>query len=747
MKRSSVFLLAVLAFLGCGNTNPTNRASVLGPVDLVIVDKLVGDSLAVLPGYAADGTVIDRVGLHGGMVFVTSTDSNELRVFETFREGTVNVSDWSRAPNPLETLSIPVLDQPQILVADEGVTADGRVTGAYVYAARRSGAELSIVSTRTLKQIGGHPVPLPAPVMSVSAWMNVTGPSLPSTTSIFVSTWDGSNSRVITASIPTDESQLAATLAAGTIAFADVTVVPNEPIKALQVVPPRVGRTLDGAPFCDATPCLAIATRKVDGTGRSVILDPATGVSAALSFGAQMRDFAVSLRPDGDVRLYGIIDDEPCGGPSCGGVLSVEIAAGTTAAGFPRTTDVTNQPMQPLQAGAGIILGLTIGPGARLRGLVETVVDGGVNNAAAQVGYTELGAFSSSNGLVTFFNAQVGMVIDADPRRVAVEYAQVRRPEVLADGGVIFARPDAGPAGTLENLLVSVKNPVVGAITEPWRVVTVPTPDGGVWHLTLGDGLVGTQALYAISNGNLPGLTNVTDTAGTQLTVPSGSETVAVVGDIVRFFDGVDDQVLGECGRASVTAIQPGSISIDVAPTGCARGANGRFTVKAAGTKFIVLIGDLEGYLGRVEPGETFVHQRRFLALPANVGRTADPANGIYAAPDALRLVIPQDPPREEGAYIAFGINSYVITYRSSIDPLNTFSGGSYCYLSGLTPGQIIIGNVAMGISPRSQGASTAPFFEWWTYGVVPSGNAITMLSNSNVSYGSNTNGAVSCRQ
>lgn len=751
MKQSSMFLVAALVLMNCNNGTPANRASVLGPVDLVIVDKLDGDSLAVLPGYAADGTVIERVGYHGGRVFVTSTDSNELRVFEPFREGTVNNADWARAPNPLETLSIPVLDQPQILVADEGVTADGRVTGAYVYAARRSGAELSIISARSLKQVGGHPVPLPAPLMAVGAWMNVTGPALPATTSVYVATWDGTTSRVVTASIPIDEEQLAATLGAGTLAFTDVTVVPNEPIKALQVVPPRVGRTLDGAPFCDTAICLAIATRKVDGTGRSVLLDPATGVSATLSFGAQMRDFAVSFRPDGDLRLYGIIDEEPCGGAFCGGVLSVELSAGTSAMGFPLTTDVTGAPMQPMRAGDGLVLGLTIGPGARLNGSVETITDGGYDAAQSQIGYSELGAFSTSNGAVTFFNAQYGMIIDFNARRVAVDYAQVRRPEILEDGGAIFARPDGGPTGTLEALPVDVKDPVVGSITTPWREVSVGAADGGVWKLTLGDGYLSSQVLYAISNGNLPGLTNLADTGGTQLRVPAGAEAVAAVGDIVRFFDGVDDQTLAECGRASVTAIQSGAITFDPAPTDCKRNEAARVTIKAAGTKFIVLLADTEGYLGRVEAGETFVYRRRYAALPLNVGRSADPENGIYAPSDALRIEVPAEPLREEGAYIAFGITGYLAPFRAQIDAVNTFSnaGQSYCYLSNQTASQVVIGNIAMSIGPRPVGTSTAPEFTWWTYGVVPSGNALSVMINTALITGANNSlsGAVTCRQ
>ena len=299
MKRLSLVLAATL--VGCSSTAVTNRAAILAPNDLVLVDRLDGDQLAVVPGTLADGTEVARVGYHGGWLFVTSTDSSELRVFEPFREGTNNQGDWARAPNPLETLSIPVLDQPMLLAADEGRTIDGRVTGAYIYASRPGATEISIVSVRALKQLGGRPVPLPGALTSLAAWMDVTGPTLPATTSLYISTWDGARARVLRASLPTNEEQLVAQLETSTLTFTELAGFDGEAIRALQLVPSRVGRVVDGAPFCDTSLCVAMATRKSAGTGRSVLFDPTTGRSVALNFGAQVRDLALSLRADGDV--------------------------------------------------------------------------------------------------------------------------------------------------------------------------------------------------------------------------------------------------------------------------------------------------------------------------------------------------------------------------------------------------------------------------------------------------------------
>lgn len=748
--RLSLFALVCLS--ACTQNPVTNRASILGPIDLVFADKMVDSTLAVRPHERADGTVVERVGLPSGRVFVTSTDSSELRVYETFKEGTSNNGDWARAPNPLETLSIPVLDQPTMLVVDEGHDVFGfKVTGAYVYAARSGAAEVSVVSTRTLKQVASRPVPLPAPLTALSAWMDVTSTKLPATTSLYVATWDGATARVLRGTLVTDEEALAAQLAGGTIAFSELTSIDGEPIKALQVLPPRVGRNVDGAPFCDSSLCLALSTRKAGGTGRTVLLDPASGRSVPLNFGGQMRDFAASLRADGDVRLYGILDEEPCGGAACSGVVSVDLVDGTSLGGFPLSTDVTGQPMLPLRPVSGLIMGLTIAAGGSIYLSTERIEDGGITPQPSEVGFDELGAFSASNGTVSFFSAEKGLLLDANPYRADIERVVARTPAPLEDGGSSFNLPDGGAAGVLEvaTLAYVGGGPINGASSFPWRTVEASLGTATrKWTIDIADGYFGDQTLFVINNGSLPGLVFVptVDADGTRLTVTPGAEGSAAIGDPVRFFTGTDAASVAECGRASVVQLGSGFVEVDASPTSCV----GRtyFSVIAGGAKPLTISADIEGYLGRAGAGETFVFKRRYAVTVDKVARTAIPAEGVFGPRDALTLTVPAatELPKGESAYVAFTIGGGQATYRVSIEPFAT--GNAYCYGTDRTPDQIVIGNIAMASAPRALDSSTQPTFSWAIYGVVPSGNAMSVMTMSRLGVGRNgiSNG-VTCRQ
>ncbi len=745
-------LVALLLLSACTQNNPVNRASVLGPTDLVFADRMVDTTLAVRPHERSDGTVVERVGLPSGRVFITSTDSSELRVYETYKEGLANDGDWARAPNPLETLSIPVLDQPTMLVVDEGHDVYGfRVTGAYVYAARSGAAEVSVVSTRTLKQVASRPFPLPAPLTALSAWMDVTSTTLPTSTSLYVATWDGVTARVLRGSLVTDEAALTEQLASGTIVFTELTSVDGEPIKALQVLPASASRTVDGAPFCATSLCLALSTRKAGGTGRTVLLEPATGRSVALGFGGQVRDFAASLRVSGDVRLYGILDEEPCGTPACGGVVSVDVTAGTSSAGFLRSTDVTGQPMAPLRADdTGLILGLTVAAGGAIGLNVETVVDGGlVAPARAEVGYEELGAFSSSNGVVTFFSAEKGLIIDANPGRADISQVLVRTPVALEDGGTSFTLPDGGAAGALESATLSYDTGIFnGASTFPWRTVRA-TLGAQAWVVDIADGYFVDQTMYVVKNGNLPGLTFVptVDADGARLTVAPGAEAQAAVGDPVRFFTGSDSANVSECGRASVAQLGSGFVEVDASPASCV----GRtyFSVNAGGARPLTVAADTEGFMGRVGAGETFVFKRRYAVTVEKVARVASPADGVFAARDALTLVVPPEEqlPKGEGAFVAFTIDAQQLPFRARIDPFTAVRGNSIYCANGVAPEQVVIGNIAMAYAPRGLNSST-PTFSWATYGVVPSGNAMSvMLMAPLVAARNGTANGVSCRQ
>jgi hypothetical protein len=354
---------------------------------------------------------------------MTSAATNDLRVLENAVTGRSR-RDFLRAPNPLEALSIPVLERPSLLAIDEGRNSEGaRVTGAYVYASRPGASEVSVVSVVENRQLGGRPMATPAPVTAISGFMDVdlAAPAfethLPAKTRLFVATWDGDFASVYSAELATNLPDLAR------LDFKRLLLLDRAPITAMQAVAPLASRTLDGAAFCAVKACLALATRKSAGlTGESILFEPESGRSARLSFSGPVRHFASSTDAS---RLYGVLDEQACGGPACGGVVAVELVAGTSGTGFPAALDALGLPMAPMRTPGGLITGLTLATGGLIRQTVETEsTDGGATGISALVQqYKELGAFSSSDGTITFFSGFGGSIIDFDGRRTVVSHS------------------------------------------------------------------------------------------------------------------------------------------------------------------------------------------------------------------------------------------------------------------------------------------------------------------------------------
>lgn len=736
MKR--FLLMGAVVFAACSQTGVTNAGSLAAPLDLVMVDRLpAGDALAQ---YAANA------GLPSGLVFVTSTDSSELKVFETYRGGALVTTDWARGPDPLETLTIPVTDWADTLAVDEGRAVGGtRRTGPYVYAARRGGQELSVVSVRQRLTLARR-ASLPAPMSAMTAWMDVSDDHIPLTTTLYLATWDGETGRLSSASFTTVESDLFKELNEYAPKLTQVAAFPGEMIRALQVVPRRTDRTLDGAPFCATSSCMALATTSPSGAWRTVLVDLATNISASLDFGGPVRGLEISMRADGDRRLYGILDEEHCGGASCGGVLSVEIVAGTGGV-FPRSTDLSNLPMEPMRVGSGLITGLTIGPGGALNRQIEAVTDSGVGYSRQVQLLTELGAFSSTNGYVSFFDPVAGLLLDDNALRADIREAVLRLPGQLADGGSALTDVDGGQLGTQELATLSWAPYGAGDHTLPWRTVTANA--GGLdWQLEVFDGYMPTQLIYVVAHGALPGLTSLasTDADGTHLPVTTGSESSALVGDFVNFFTGTSTDGYVWCGRATVTALGTGAIDVDAVPAECVGRA--LFTVIAGPTRPLVVSGDLDGLLARGEPGTTMVYERRLAVASRNVNRVDlfdDAGTQIAFAPRAaMKITTPAAMPMEEGSAMTFSLNGNQWPYRISLD-VSTAGG---CYLSSTTPSQVELGPIAMGYSPWPQSSSSDPVLEWTTIGTVPSGNALVTMRHDYVYAGSiGSSNGVTCRQ
>jgi hypothetical protein len=87
------------------------------------------------------------VALVGDLLFITSADTDELRVLE--------LSDrpqYIRAPNPLEPLGLTVIERPTDLTADSHFAGDAVAAGPYLYARSPGGKSISSPSWRPTRR-------------------------------------------------------------------------------------------------------------------------------------------------------------------------------------------------------------------------------------------------------------------------------------------------------------------------------------------------------------------------------------------------------------------------------------------------------------------------------------------------------------------------------------------------------------------------------------------------------------------
>lgn len=729
-----VVLVGVAIAIGCSASSGSSVVGLSGSQDLVVVDEL------------GDGGLLATTdsGVPNQFVFVTSVNTNELRVMRMYRRDQLG-REWVRAPNPVESLSIPVIARPSMLAVDEGVHENGRrVTGAYVYAGRPGTSVLSVVGAAPteLRAVTASPLPLPGPLTAMAAWMGEGLSSLPTQTTLYVATFDGKRGGVYALALPTSPVDLRAAIENPTPQHPAIRAqllfdVDDESVMSLQVMPTLAGRTVDGQPFCDTSACLAIATRRSAGVdGRTLLIDPQTLKAVPLDFGGPVRKFATS---GNGFRLFAILDEERCGGPSCGGVVGVDTLTATSPTGFPRTNDFSGQPMLPITTGAALPTGLAMAERADLRTTYETL-DAGVRDLGLVIAnYALLGVVSASNGQFTFFDGLAATPIDYDARRTIISSANVRAPGYTEDGGLSYELPDGGFNGFYADGVVSTEVPAVdgGDSTEPWRIATVSNPDGGSgvpFTIDVSDGYLQSQNLWVFYQGLIPGLVNqpTSSADGTTLSVPGGYETRAAPGDrvLLEIDPGSDGGLLEdggvppvyECGLASITAIASGTIEIDQVPPGC----EGRqlFSVRAAGAKPYVVAAFLEGYIGRAALGETVTYNRRYLAKP----------QGWTEVRPALRVTVGDSIPLVTGAYWTFVVDSALTRYTLIFDSSN-------CVAPQL-PGHLVLSQ----FPTLTQTAGLT--YPWEVAGVLPSGNEFYELGLSGAFAGTVTqNDGLYCRR
>lgn len=559
---SRVFILAALAFTACTQGTTSSPNGFVGANDMVLVDLLDGGTLL------GDGNVgVNR------FLFVTSTNTNELRVLD-LRVPTPNGITRAalKGPNPLETLSIPVLDRPTSLSLDTRYVDGVRRKGSLLYVTSQGGSEVSIVGVELSELREVRRVPMPAPVTAVANLMPDAA-----TSRLWVATFDGTNSAVLELTIPGAASELRKrTTAALVSSLTPKLQIRGASIVAMRAMPGLAGRTLAGRPFCadPAKPCLAVSTRVAAGAeGSTSLVDLTTLETAPLQFPGPVRVLSTSdgrlegtgadegnLAPPPGAIVYGVLDEEACGSFRCGGVAAVDTRgeAGIDGFGALRADGASTQ---PLRWNDGLVRGLSFVAGGRVR--LATATDGGLG------AFPVLGLMTMSNGDIIFFDALTMSLLDQDTTAASLGAGR------FSGNTTAWLEGPTISSGTAESaqLLASVKDGAFRAqtVTVTWQGELTPAQG-----LALPAGVSSSFMAPSLSGRLAPG--DRIAFSGQGCTTDAGTVT------------------------ASISAIS--GATVQFAPT--ASCAVTSVSIRAGAFAPYVIAGSVDGFLGRASSGSEF---------------------------------------------------------------------------------------------------------------------------------------------
>ncbi|HZI05096.1 MAG TPA: hypothetical protein VEZ71_13790, partial [Archangium sp.] len=372
MKRLIVSLMVVAGALLSACTEEEEFAQTAG---------LAGTYDVALVSYPKEGNEAGP-----DLLFVTSTDNNELRVLAL--EEREEQRRFIRAPNPLQPLAIPVLPRPQALTRDVRYDASGNEqTGRLVFARSSGSTQISVVSAqrdvlREVRRLETTRLTGGASVGPVTAFAARAPEQEGGQTTLFFTTQETTGARLWSATLPARtlmEQEAGLTEVARTAVVATpLPVLPsNVAVNALLVLPEPAG-------VASHPGVLAVATRGAAGTVYRVDL-ASTGAPAVLNFGGQVLQLATHGQVDyqevrqlsPDTRrtetevveagrfIYGILDPSTCGVPAqCTGVLAVDTRTGQVAKDASGRDALGNiarvNDMLPLSAGSGLPTGLSV---------------------------------------------------------------------------------------------------------------------------------------------------------------------------------------------------------------------------------------------------------------------------------------------------------------------------------------------------------------------------------------------------
>lgn len=538
-----------LAFLGCQQQGVSTASAFVGANDLVLVDRLVDGALA-----EEGNESINRY------LFVTSTNTNELRVLNLDSPSAVGVRRLAlTGPNPLEPLSIPVLDRPTGLSLDTRYEGGARRKGSLLYVTRQGGAEFSIVGVEQTELREVRRVSTPAPITALTNLMVDA-----QTSRVWVATFDGDDASVLELVLPASARGLRARTSASLVGALTTRLrVSGATISAMLAVPGLEGRTVNGRPFCatPGRPCLVIATRRLAGAdGTTSLIDPETLEAVPLLFPGPIRALAISDRAVEGVEgtspgaiIFGVLDEEACGSSRCGGVAAIDTRRSRPGASSFATLQVGALEPRPVRWSDGLVRGVSIVGGGRVK---NVTLEGGLATPGL------LGVLTMSNGEIVFFDGLTLSLIDQDPTA-----------SVIGKGATSTATWLEGP-----------------------KIVSGGANDAEL-AATLVDGRLRSQTITVTWRGEL------TSGIGVALSGDVGRSFIAPLlgqlilpGDTLVFVGGKS------CPEAVVTSVNGDSVQFAPA-TAC--GATS-VVVRAGSIAPYVVRGSVDGLLGRVGSGQTF---------------------------------------------------------------------------------------------------------------------------------------------
>lgn len=586
------------------------------------------------------------VALAGRYLFVTSSDRNELRVLDL--EGSPR--DFVRAPNPLEALSIPVLDRPSNLTRDmvyaveslqrsDGTVFARRVVqdaGAPLVYARSFGSrQISVITAddpalfKERQRLVGKglitafaargPVHTRIQRQTVDSNGTVTGYEVPnggdvldparSSSVLYYAEQSGLNAKIYRLDMAQPDAPVALDLA-----------LAGSTVSALLVLPPPLDQP--------GQESLVIATHSTTGSGgetfRVEVNNTQVTRGVTYAFGAPVRALATHtlaetsptdwfecsfdpekrdtsgtpVPPDPLVTgqyVFGILDEGACGDQqSCSGVLAVDSVTGAHA------LDPSGLPMLPISVGTALPTGLTLAEGVDVN--MPCQLRNEPTRTVPIVRRPLVGIVPASNGAITLFDAVRMRQFDLDPLAAGVTYSLVN---------------SAGTTLTTDvpELTISVKEGVTR--TDTYRLLyelglpglssvarsEVPCPSGVPQGTCL-------ELSVDTSQVELGDVVVLRNTAGTcKLTVDSTTREI-------------DFKVLGKVASADgKTILSVETINPTALPADCQEMSS--LVVRAKGTRPFVITSDSKGYLGRMGEGDMFEIAGTYYSHPVSV---LDPA-------------------------------------------------------------------------------------------------------------------------